>query len=51
MAVPVAACRYEYRTMQTDIAQLAKEELVRSLNEMGAEGWYLVAAIPHERHG
>lgn len=43
--------RYEYRTLSTDIAQLAEEELVKRLNAMGSEGWNLVAAVPQERHG
>ena len=43
--------RYEYRTMKTSIERLAEEELVRDLNKLGAEGWSLVATVPHERHG
>jgi len=43
--------RYEYRTLSADIARLAEEEVVKSLNELGSDGWNLVAAVPHERHG
>ena len=43
--------RYEYRSMQASVAQLSDEAFVRNLNELGAEGWNLVAAVPHERHG
>ncbi|CAN5887275.1 hypothetical protein BH11MYX4_BH11MYX4_55480 [soil metagenome] len=43
--------RYEYRAMQASVAQLSDEAFVRGLNAMGAEGWNLVVAVPHERHG
>ena len=43
--------RYEYRILQTDMARLATDDLVRELNELGAEGWGVVATVPHERHG
>jgi hypothetical protein len=43
--------RYEYRTIQTDIAHLSEKQLLDRLNAMGAEGWNLVATVPHERHG
>lgn len=43
--------RYEYRTMQAPIERLGDASFVRDLNEIGAEGWMLVTAIPRERHG
>jgi hypothetical protein len=42
---------YEYRSLTTDITELAKEVFVERLNRLGAEGFQLVAAVPHERHG
>jgi hypothetical protein len=42
---------YEYRSLTTDISELAKDVFVERLNRMGAEGFRLVAAVPHERHG
>jgi hypothetical protein len=43
--------RYEYQTIKTFVARLDDAELVAQLNQMGDEGWNLVAAVPHERHG
>jgi hypothetical protein len=43
--------RYEYATIKTDVWRLGDPELLAQLNRMGGEGWNLIAAIPHERHG
>jgi hypothetical protein len=43
--------RYVYRTVNTDIAELAKPTFVEELNRLGAEGWKLVSTVSHERHG
>lgn len=43
--------RYEYKTVKTDIKRLDEADYLRELNQLGAEGWALVASIPHERHG
>lgn len=43
--------RWEYRRVDLDIAQVAKAGFEQTLNALGAEGWELVSAIQHERHG
>jgi len=43
--------RYEYRTLQAPVERLGDASFVHDLNELGADGWGLVAAIPRERHG
>ena len=42
---------FAYRTVLTDVAELAELVFVERLNELGAEGWQLVATVPHERQG
>lgn len=42
---------YGYRTLLTDVAELAQAVFVERLNELGAEGWQLVATVPHDRQG
>jgi hypothetical protein len=42
---------YEYTSIKTDVWRLSDAELLAQLNRMGHEGWNLIAAVPHERHG
>ncbi len=43
--------RWEYRRIDLPIEDVAKDEFVKLLDEAGAEGWELVTALQHERHG
>jgi hypothetical protein len=43
--------RWEYRRIQVEIGDVAKDDFEARLNEAGAEGWELVTAVQHERHG
>jgi hypothetical protein len=43
--------RYEYMTIKTDILRLEDADLLARLNDLGAQGWNLVTAIPQEKHG
>ena len=43
--------QFEYRTLKTNVADLAKDELVTRLDSLGAEGWKLVSTVGHQHHG
>lgn len=43
--------RWEYRRIDLEIGEVSKDDFERRLNEAGAEGWELVTAVQHERHG
>ncbi len=43
--------RWEYKRLNLDIADIPHAAFEAELNELGAHGWELVAAVQHERHG
>ena len=43
--------RWEYKRLDLDIADVAGPSFEAHLDRIGAEGWELVTALQHARHG
>ena len=43
--------RWQYKRVDLDIADLAESSFERQLNQLGDDGWELVTAVQHARHG
>jgi hypothetical protein len=47
----VGLMRWRYKRVDLDIAEVNQAVFEERLNRLGAEGWELVTALQHERHG
>ncbi|HVH47411.1 MAG TPA: DUF4177 domain-containing protein [Labilithrix sp.] len=43
--------RWQYKRVDLDIADVAGEAFEDRLDRLGADGWELVTAVQHARHG